>query len=503
MKNMMKKIFRNWKSSVLFFVLVALVAFLVFAMIFGMIKRSVNKNKVDQESSVEEFTEPPLPETAPVPFTEPAIDENEITQEESVEETEEETEEMETEDIGESDGISENYEHLFVVKGAETLNIRKTPSTDGTIIAALPEFAGGNVIEKTEDNEWYHITSGTVEGYVSASFVVVGQEATELSKEHAEKRIRVTEEVVNIRAEASTDSEVLGSANENSVFTYVSEENGFYKIHYDAEKDAFISMSCASAGWYLQEAIPVDYDEDDEDEDDDDSDDKTADETVSTSGQAQSVTAGSNGLIVCIDAGHQAHGISATEPNGPGSGTMKAKLTTGTAGCSTGRAEHVVNLEVSLLLQQELQNRGYTVVMIRTSADCPLSNAERAQVANNAGANCFIRVHCNSSGNPDVRGIMTYAPSGANPYLSQDIIGGSNALAGAVLNSMCAATGWQNRGLLQDDTMTGINWCKVPVTIVEMGFMSNPTDDQMLSDPSYQALLAKGMADGIDAYFGR
>lgn len=207
-----------------------------------------------------------------------------------------------------------------------------------------------------------------------------------------------------------------------------------------------------------------------------------------------------NGKIVCIDAGHQQAGISEKEPNGPGSSEMKAKLTTGTQGCATGKPEYQLNLEVSLLLKQELLNRGYQVVMIRETNDCPQSNAERAQVANASGASIFIRIHANSSTDSSMNGCLTMAPTAANQYVSY-LAADSQSLSQSIVNHICAQTGFRNIGVLGTDTMTGINWCTIPVTIVEMGYMSNPDEDIKMSDPGYQSLIVKGIANGVDEYF--
>ena len=205
---------------------------------------------------------------------------------------------------------------------------------------------------------------------------------------------------------------------------------------------------------------------------------------------------------VCIDAGHQSYGISEKEPNGPGSTEMKAKLTSGTRGVATKIPEYQLTLDVSLLLEQELQARGYNVVMIRRTNDCPLSNAERAQVANESGADIFIRIHANGSEVSTVSGMLCCAPTQSNPYLSSEVISESIRLSQLVVDRFCDVTGARNRGLMGTDTMTGINWCQIPVTIVEMGFMSNPEEDKLMATDTYRALMVQGIADGIDAYFG-
>lgn len=208
-----------------------------------------------------------------------------------------------------------------------------------------------------------------------------------------------------------------------------------------------------------------------------------------------------NNKLVVIDAGHQRYGNSEREPIGPGASQTKAKVTTGTTGCVTGNLESVINLEVAFKLQEKLQASGYQVIMVRTSQNVNISNSERAKVANDNKAGVFIRLHCNSDNNSSVSGTLTIAPSKSNSFCS-NIAQSSQALSKAVVNNICKQTGSKNRGVMISDTMSGINWCQVPVTIVEMGFMSNPAEDRLLGDSSYQDKIVNGIVLGINEYLG-
>lgn len=209
-----------------------------------------------------------------------------------------------------------------------------------------------------------------------------------------------------------------------------------------------------------------------------------------------------NGHVVAIDPGHQRKGNYDKEPLGPGSSEMKTKVTSGTQGMYTGVEEYVVNLDVSLLLKEELLNRGYQVIMVRETHDVDISNSERAAIANNSEAEIFLRIHCNGVEDSSVRGALTMAPTTSNPYVGK-MASECKRLSQLIIDHYCVATGFRNRGIQYADNMSGINWCKVPVTIVEMGFMSNKQDDYMLVDKAMQKKMAKGIADGVDAYFGR
>ena len=63
-------------------------------------------------------------------------------------------------------------------------------------------------------------------------------------------------------------------------------------------------------------------------------------------------------------------------------------------------------------------------------------------------------------------------------------------------------TGIQSRGLIKRDDLTGTNWSKIPVTLIEMGFLSNASEDRFMNRAANQEKMAEGIADGIDDYFG-
>lgn len=203
--------------------------------------------------------------------------------------------------------------------------------------------------------------------------------------------------------------------------------------------------------------------------------------------------------IIGIDPGHQKYGDSSLEASGPGSSVKKAKVAGGTSGVATKVPEYQLNLDIAKALKKELINRGYDVVMTRTTNDINISNKERAQKINKSGADICIRLHADG-GASSAKGASGLYPSSKNPYVS-DLSKKSYRLSNKVLESYCKETGISNRGNIQRDDLTGTNWSEVPVIVLEMGFMTNATEDKYMQSEDGQEAMVEGIANGIDAYY--
>lgn len=205
------------------------------------------------------------------------------------------------------------------------------------------------------------------------------------------------------------------------------------------------------------------------------------------------------GRLVMLDPGHQRHGNNAPESVGPDTRETKPKVSSGTVGVRTKKPEYVLNLEVSLLIKDELVRRGIEVAMTRESHEVDISNKQRADMANEAGAALAVRIHADGDSSPKSKGFSVLYPSASSAAV-KPIAADSHEAAGFILEHLKAATDKAGRGLSARSDLSGFNWSKVPVVLVELGFMTNPEEDELMSEADYQKKLAQGIADGIEQF---
>ncbi len=174
---------------------------------------------------------------------------------------------------------------------------------------------------------------------------------------------------------------------------------------------------------------------------------------------------------------------------------MKKKVSSGTYGRFSGVREHVVNLDVALLLRNMLVDADATVVMTRETANVDISNVERAQLFNREKVDIGIRIHCNGSDDPSVHGAFMLVPT-KNPF-KQDC----ELAANLVLEKYGDATGISiSKGLTYRSDQTGFNWCERPIINIEMGHMTNEEEDYKLTNADFQKKMARGIYNGLIDY---
>ncbi len=154
-----------------------------------------------------------------------------------------------------------------------------------------------------------------------------------------------------------------------------------------------------------------------------------------------------------------------------------------------GHDEKDIVLSVALAVAQMLRDDGVDVRMTRDS-DHFVELDDRATFANRASPDLFVSIHADSARNRSARG--------STVYISRSASCASRSAADKILSNICA-TSMQSRGVQQRDFRVLVR-TSCPAVLVEMGYLSNPTEARMLADPQFQRRMARAIADGIVSY---
>jgi N-acetylmuramoyl-L-alanine amidase len=155
---------------------------------------------------------------------------------------------------------------------------------------------------------------------------------------------------------------------------------------------------------------------------------------------------------------------------------------------SHGTEEKDVTLSLALKLQKLMRDSGMDVQMTRTD-DMQIQLRPRVAMGDEFGSDVFISIHTNAIANPKINGIETY-------YFTPQ----SLPLARAVHRHLVAKLGRPDRGVRRNNFVV-VKYNKMPACLVEIGYLTNPTEEKLLKSAAYQQKAAEAILAGVQDYF--
>lgn len=244
---------------------------------------------------------------------------------------------------------------------------------------------------------------------------------------------------VKLRIEPNTDCEVITTVSGGDRLLLLEEHGDWYKVRY-REKEGFVSAQYAQ---------------------------KESTENESENEGRREVTQNHSDYVVMIDP-----------------------------------AKEQLHFMIGTLLKQELESRGYVTKITRSINENTITAQQRAEIAKQAGADITIGIQTGNTVDTAESGAVAIAPSSTNTSVGT-WAEKSQKLSQEVINAYCVQTGMENDGVMIDDTKEEINYASMPVTIISLGYISNPSDSSNMQDSEYQKKMVQAIADGIDSYFAQ
>ncbi|MBD8069312.1 SH3 domain-containing protein [Bacillus sp. PS06] len=324
---------------------------------------------------------------------------------------------------------------------ASSLNVRNSNSLSGSIVASLKK--GNSVTIVSESNDWLEIQlSNGNKGWVASWYIERKVSPTTPSTGSSTEQgnsVKILSNGTNIRSGASTTTNVIARANEGDTYKIVSTEGDWYKIEISNGKTGYI------AGWIVQvlggnvQAI-----------------------------QKPGVNQYLKNKTIILDPGH----------GGRDSGAVGSR----------GTLEKNLTLRTAKLVHDKLSAAGANVILSRSS-DTYVSLASRVSISHYRNADAFVSIHFDSINDSSVRGITSYY------YKNIDL-----PVATALQTELIKYTGLKDRGHRSGNYQV-LRSNRQPSVLLELGFLSNVSEELTVNSSSYQENVSNGIYYGLAQYF--
>ncbi|WP_313637864.1 N-acetylmuramoyl-L-alanine amidase [Paenibacillus sp.] len=339
-----------------------------------------------------------------------------------------------------------------------SLNVRNEPAKNATVVGSIKN--GARVTVTDEQHGWLKVQAGNTSGWVAGYYlrkvnstsprsgasgtfgasITTASSSTSASAPSRTTKATVTADSLRIRSGPGTQYKVLGSLKAKDTVALLLRQNDWARIR----------TASGEIGWVAAQYIR----------------DGATQGSIST----VSHTGNLRGKLIVIDPGH-----GGSDP--------------GMLGTTFNTMEKDLNLQTALYVRDALVAKGARVEMTRTREDQKPTLARRVQMSEALRADAFVSIHYNSSPKK-VSGTLTFF------YSESDDL----KLARAIENRLGQGIGLKSNGLSFGDYHI-LRENRIPATLVELGFLTNPTDESIVRKSSYQKRAAKSIADGVADYF--
>ncbi|QWU15547.1 N-acetylmuramoyl-L-alanine amidase [Paenibacillus sophorae] len=339
-----------------------------------------------------------------------------------------------------------------------SLNVRSEPAGGAAVTGSVK---GGSLVTVSEEQHgWLKIRSGSMTGWVAGYYLkkaggsaASSQATVTAAKKSTSSRpstATVTADSLRIRSGPGTGYDVVGSLQARDAVAILSRQSGWLNIRAEGGVTGWVAEPYVTAGTSAASAVGIRR-------------------TSSSADVSRPASAGLRGKRIVVDPGH-----GGDDP--------------GMIGTTYGTMEKDLNLQTALYLRDYLKAAGARVTMTRTQDDERPSLSTRAELAQSVSADAFISVHFNSSPKK-VSGTLTFF------YSESDDL----KLARAIENRLSEGIGLKSNGLSFGDYHI-LRTNETPAALVELGFLTSPTDESIVRRASYQRKAAQAIADGIADY---
>ncbi|MFD1775271.1 N-acetylmuramoyl-L-alanine amidase [Paenibacillus rhizophilus] len=342
---------------------------------------------------------------------------------------------------------------------ATSLKVRSEPASAAAVKGSVK---GGSIVTVTEEQHgWAKISAGNMTGWVAGYYLKkaggaaasdpISRTAANVHTAGGRSTATVTADSLRIRSGPGTGYDAVGSLKARDIVTVLSRRSGWLNIRTASGAAGWVAEPYVTAGSSASFAVGVS-------------------QTSGGSTGSRPASAGLRGKRIVVDPGH-----GGTDP--------------GMIGTTYGTMEKDLNLQTALYLRDYLTAAGARVTMTRTRDAQRPTLSSRARLAPEVSADAFISVHYNSSPKK-ISGTLTFF------YSESDDL----KLARAIEQRLGRGVGLKSNGLSFGDYHI-LRENETPAALVELGFLTSPTDESIVRKTSYQKKAAKAIANGIADYF--